>query len=206
MTTRNKIYAIVEGHGEQKAVSSLMGKILDDLQVWQLRPTSEKRIFRLDYSQFFRPPHLENALRLHKKYPDCAAVLILLDMDDGCAVEKAFALRERIAQMEPLGFSVGVVCAVREYEAWFLASLESIHPDSAPYPGDPEARRDAKGWLRKEFGYKPTTDQRPYTQNLSLDLARQGSRSFRRLYHAFEEFQHGFEQQTPLISPTRRPE
>lgn len=95
--TRNKIYAIVEGHGEQKAVGSLISKLLLDLKVWNLYPCAPKYVYRLNAAEFFQDALLEGALRHHKQlYVDCAAVLILLDMDDDCAVEKAQALSQRL--------------------------------------------------------------------------------------------------------------
>ena len=72
----------------------------------------------------FAPGILENRLRALKEFADCAAVLVLFDLDDWCPKEVADALARRIRAMEPLPSGV-VVCAKREYEAWFLADLES---------------------------------------------------------------------------------
>jgi hypothetical protein len=131
---RNKVYAIVEGHGEadhpfrgeQPAVVVLISKLLFELGCRTLFPTERVPPFRMSFGEFFRGDKLERALRYHKKFSDCAAVLVLLDMDDDCPKEKAFELQERIRRMESLPFSVVIACAKREYEAWFLASLETI--------------------------------------------------------------------------------
>lgn len=192
--SRNKVYAIVEGQGEAlrqadgapAAVMQLARKILIALECWNLFPVEKVPPWRMSYNEFFKDDKLERVILLHKKYVDCAALLVLLDMDDDCPTEQAFKLTRRIAAMEALPFSVVVVCARREYEAWFLASLETIH-DGQRYDDDPEAIRNPKGWLRKKFGYRPTVHQASYTRKLDLDLALAKSRSFRRLYHAFEE-------------------
>lgn len=192
--SRNKIYAIVEGHGEanrpiasgRSAVTLLTQKLLTDLQCWTLFPVEKTQPFRMSYSEFFHGDKLERTIRYHKSYDDCAALLILLDMDDDCPKTQAVTLTKRVRAMEVLPFSVVVVCARREYESWFLASLESIH-EGEHYGHDPEEIRDAKGWLRKKFGYKPTIHQARYTQNIDPSVAYIKSRSFRRLYHAFEE-------------------
>jgi hypothetical protein len=124
-------------------------------------------------------------------------------MDDECPKEKALALTTRITGMEPLPFSVVVVCATREFESWFLASLETIHINEF-YDRDPEEIRDAKGWLRKRYGYKPTRHQATYTERIDLDLARKRSRSFRRLYHAFEEILAAANEDRLIVTPTKQ--
>jgi len=207
--TRNKVYAIVEGHGEanrpssgeQPAVVVLIGKMLSALECWTLFPN--ERTFRmLSYGDFFRGDKLERTIRYHKMYDDCAAILVLLDMDDECPEEKAPKLVERISHIESLPFSVVVVCAKCEYEAWFLASLETIH-DRQIFDGDPEAKRDAKGWLRRNFGYKPTRHQAAYTRELDIALAYKRSRSFRRLHHAFQEIVDAAQTGQIVITPAR---
>lgn len=205
---RNKVYAIVEGHGEaqpppggrEPAVHILIARLLHALNCWTLFPGKKYSPFRLSSSgSFFRAGKLENTIRLHKKYEDCAAVLILVDMEDHCAKDKAFEITGRISRMEPLPFSVAVVCAVREYESWFLASLESIANRS--YGDKPEKRRNAKGWLNEELEYREVHDQAGYTKALDIDLALARSRSFRRLYHAFEEIVAAAEQGEAIITP-----
>jgi hypothetical protein len=197
---RNKIYAIVEGQGEQTAVPTLIGRLLAELECWTLFP-SKIQPFRLkSYGAFFTEDTLERAIRYHQKFPDCAALLILLDMDDDCPQEMAFILTERIGQLQPLPFSVVVVCAKCEYEAWFLASLESIQPNST-FEDDPEAIRDAKGWLKEQFGYRPVRHQTSYTQKLDFSLARSRSRSFRRLYHAAQELVTAHQNESSVLTP-----
>lgn len=205
---RNKVYAIVEGQGEanrpvpseRSTITILTWKLLAELQCWTLFPVEKTPPFRMSYSEFFHGDKFERTIRYHKIFDDCAALLVLLDMDDECPKTQALALTQRVVAMEPLPFSVAIVCARREYESWFLASLESIHTGEY-YDSDPEGIRNPKGWLRKKFGYKPTVHQARYTQSLDLDIARLRSRSFRRLYHAFEEIVVATAEGRPIITP-----
>ncbi|MEM7532057.1 MAG: DUF4276 family protein [Chloroflexota bacterium] len=211
MNQRNKIYAIVEGHGEankgkrgqQSAIVVLVGRMLHELGCWHLFPQGKHSAYRMSYQEFFTGSQFEQSIRSHKSYPDCAAVLVLLDMDDDCPKEKSAELVQRIHQMERLPFSVVIVCAKCEYESWFLASIESIHEGAMPYDGEPEERRGAKEWLRKQFGYKPTQDQSTYTRQMDFTLVYERSRSFQRLYHAFEEIIGANDAEDVVITPMR---
>lgn len=194
---RNKIYAVVEGHGEADAPSGnqlpavyvLIKKLLQEHGCHTLFVPSRHGPWRLrSCGDFDVPGKLEQVIRAHQKFEDCAAVLILRDLDDGCAAALGPHLANRIRSIGPLPFSVFVVCAVREYEAWFLASLETIHPGRA-YPYAPETIRNAKGWLAEHFGYREVREQSAYTSRLDVAavLASGRSRSFRRLYDGFGE-------------------
>jgi hypothetical protein len=121
-------------------------------------------------------------------------------MDEHCAKEKAYEIVERIHNMEGFPFSVAVVCPKPEFETWFLTCLEDIHP-GRNFEGDPEARRDAKGFLKREFGYKPTRHQPDYTQKINIQKAEQRSLSFRRLIHAIEELVQAKERDEIVITP-----
>jgi len=90
-----------------------------------------------------------------------------------------------------------------EYETWFLVSLDAIHPGES-YPGNAELHRDAKGWLRKRFGYREVRDQALYTRSLDIEATRARSRSFRRLCHAFEELIAAQATGQPIVTPQSR--
>ena len=127
--------------------------------------------------------------------PDCAAVLIVVDADDDCPVELAARLAERCSRIGGR-FPVQIVCACRSYEAWLLASLETIRgrrgiPDAATLPADAENIPDPKRWLTEQMPpgqvYKPTTHQPSLSGAIDPCLAHRRSRSFRRLCHALEQ-------------------
>lgn len=132
---------------------------------------------------------------------NCQAILIALDLDDGCPKEEAMTLAERIRSLQ-FPQPVAIVFAYREYEAWFLASLPTIAghyglPPNLVYEGEVEERRNAKGWLNQRMKsnkrYNPTAYQKKFSNLIDLDLAYDKSRSFRRLYHAIEELIEGAE-------------
>ncbi len=206
--SRNKVYAIVEGHGEADppdrgqppAVVTLIARLLNEFQGYALYPATYPWRMRSG-GDFTARDTLERALRAHKRFADCAAVLVLFDLDDGCPAQAAPSIARRIAEMEPLPFSVVVVCAHREYEAWFLASLETIHPGRS-YAGDSESIRGAKDWLEHEVGYREVRDQARYTRAVDIRLASARSRSFRRLCHAFEELIVATQADQPIVTPS----
>lgn len=121
------------------------------------------------------------------------AVLVLVDADDDCAAELGRSLRERARQARA-DHDIAVVLPVREFEAWFLASAESLGghrglPVQLEAPRDPEAVRDAKGWLsaRMPMGraYGPQVDQAALAQALDFRLAERAG-SFRKFMRDLE--------------------
>jgi len=115
--------------------------------------------------------------------------LVLLDADDDCPATLGPALLSTARAARP-DKVVTVVLPNREFEAWFLASAESIagqrgFDSSITAPVDPDGVRDAKGWLsqRCDHPYKPTIDQAPLVRLIDLDLARSRSRSFIKLWN-----------------------
>lgn len=88
----------------------------------------------------------------------------------------------------------GVVLAHREYEAWFLAAIESLRGhrgvrlDAEPHP-NPENPRGAKEQLelrlRTGASYLETADQPALSAKFSLSDAYRRSRSFRKLATSF---------------------
>ena len=206
--SRNVIEILAEGHGEagpsirgsEPAATVLVSRLLHHLghshELFATRTPLRMR----SVGEFYRADVLEKRLRYLAQRDRCAAVLILLDMDDGCPTERARELGERVRAMLPLPFSTVIVAAKREYEAWFLASLESIHEGEA-YPGDPESLRDAKGWLRKRYRYRPTSQQSEYTRRIDIKLAASRSRSFRRMLHAVDEIVTAYREGIQVVTP-----
>jgi hypothetical protein len=88
---------------------------------------------------------------------------------------------------------VQVVIAFREYEAWFLASADSLRAhsairDDAASLANPEGKRNAKRELEKLMleSYKETLHQAKFSALMDLNAAAKNSRSFRRMIHAVE--------------------
>jgi hypothetical protein len=86
------------------------------------------------------------------------------------------------------------VLAHREYEAWFLAAIESlrgvrgIRADAVSHP-DPEAPGGAKGQLEQRLAagrsYSETADQAALTATFDMAQTYRRCRSFRRMVRAF---------------------
>ena len=184
------IQPIVEGHGEVAAVPVLLRRLQAECQVHNIRIGKPIRQHR---SQLCQEVTLRRAVRLALLQPDCSAVLVLFDSDDGCPKELG-PLVQGWARDEAWDRPCAVVIAYREYEAWFLAAIESLRgkrgllPDAAPH-ADPEGPRDAKGELEARLppgrSYSETADQAALSALFDLAAAYARCRSFRRMAAAF---------------------
>jgi hypothetical protein len=116
-------------------------------------------------------------------------IFVLIDADDDAACLLGPKLlkvceearRDRLSR---------VVIAVREYESWFLAAAISLRgrrglSEELTPPKEPEAIRDAKGWLSRHNvegrSYKETLDQPALTAVFDIDAAL-AAPSFAKLY------------------------
>ena len=173
-----------------KALPILLRRLVEEAEVWLVgigRPIRKPR------NQLVRETELRKAVRLALLQPECSAVLILFDGDSDCPAELGPAAQEW-AVAEAGAVPCEVVIAHREYEAWFLASIESIRghrrirADAQSHPV-PEQPRGAKEQLeaRMEAGatYLETTDQPALSAAFSLMTAHRRSRSFRKLADSF---------------------
>ena len=173
-----------------KALPILLRRLVEEAEVWMVgigRPIRKPR------NQLVRETELRKAVRLALLQPECNAVLILIDGDSDCPAELGPAV-QAWAVAEAGDVPCEVVIAHREYEAWFLASIESIRghrrirADAQSHPM-PEQPRGAKGQLeaRMEAGatYLETTDQPALSASFSLMTAHRRSRSFRKLIGSF---------------------
>lgn len=184
------IQPIVEGHGEVEAVPVLLRRFVAEAGVFDVRIGTPIRRRR---PELVREDSLRRAVELARRQPGCSAILVLFDGDDDCPRALAPTI-ERWASDAAAGVPCAVVMAHREYEAWFLAAIESLVgpvglPEGAPRWGDPEAPRDAKGLLERAMfatsGYHARVDQPSLTARFDLSSAYRRSRSFRRMTGAF---------------------
>ncbi|HYS04432.1 MAG TPA: DUF4276 family protein [Candidatus Dormibacteraeota bacterium] len=185
------IQPIVEGDGEMEAVPALLRRLLAEGAVTGVqvgKPIKRPR------NQLVREEVLTRMVRFALLRPECGAVLIILDGNSDCPKTLGPVLQgwaEAAAGRVPCA----VVLAHREYEAWFLASLESlrgirgIRREAEAHP-DPEEPRDAKGELEicmePSRAYHPTVDQPALTALFDMAQAYSRSRSFRRMVRAVE--------------------
>ena len=193
------IVPVVEGDGDAVAFPGLLMRILQeryerhDVVVAQGKTGVVKANGRQNLEK-----RLDKFLQYAQSKPRCGAILVLVDADEDCPVTLAQRLSERCEQIG-ITCPVQVVCACTSYESWFLASLNTVKgrhgiPSTAVLSGDPEGVRHPKQWLTDQMpsgqAYKETTHQASLSEVIDLDLARQKSRSFRRLCHALEQLVH----------------
>ncbi|MBI2833275.1 MAG: DUF4276 family protein [Acidobacteria bacterium] len=184
------IQPIVEGQGDVAAVPLLLRRLRDEAQAWGLevgRPHRKRR------TQLVNKDSLQSAVQVAGLRDDCTGILVVFDADDDCPKELAPTL-EQWALEAAGGRPCAVVMANREYEAWFLASIEALRvragilPDANSHP-HLEMPRDAKGELERLMphgaSYSASVDQAALTAHLDLEIAYRRCRSFRKLVSAF---------------------
>ncbi len=192
------IVPIVEGDGEVEAVPVLLRRLLQERQAWDVRvarPRNAGGITKLARDE----RQVERFLRYAATVPGASAILVLVDADSDCPMERALIFAT-CAEALHLPVPVAVVVAKCEYEAWFLASVEVLagrrlqtkvgHARTGiaagtAFEADPEGVRNAKGLLSRMMpancAYKETLDQAPLTEAMDLELVRGRCRSFRRV-------------------------
>lgn len=181
------VVSIVEGDGEVEALPVLLRRLSEWLTPGQY--THIARPIRVRRDQFLnRPEIFEKQLRIAGHL--CQApgwILILLDADDDCPVTLRDSLQARAAAVVP-NHRVSVVLANREYEAWFVASAQSLDgkrgfvcPVAVP---EADRIRGAKQWISKHVpagAYHEVIDQPALSAAMNLEQAHHTSRSFRKL-------------------------
>jgi len=186
------IQPIVEGHGEVGALPVLIRRLREETGAFGIDVNPPIRKPR---SQLVDEPQLRTAVRLARAQDDCGGILILFDSDDDCPAEKGPEVQAWAAD-EAAPLPCFVVLAHREYEAWFLAAIESLRGtrgimDNAESHPDPESPRGAKGQLEQRMtprrSYSETADQPALTAKFDMAAVHRGCRSFRRLVRAYIE-------------------
>lgn len=209
-----KIVPIVEGDGEVQAVPILIGKLLAEMNQQDIGVARTRNAGGC--TNIKKAGGLERFVQLAASEPECGAILLLMDADKECPVDLAydFAARIRTAGTK---YPVVVVIAQCEYEAWFLAILDSLAgrdldgrpglPANTVYADrDVDALVSVKGWLSKHFvgsrQYKETIDQATMTRHLKVASASARSRSFRRLQSAIREAVDAIDHGQIIITPS----
>lgn len=185
------IQIIVEGQGDERAVPVLLRRLQQECGAFTLgfdRPIRKKR------SALVNETALRQAVQLALKQDrGCDGILIVFDGDRDCP--KTLAPRVQTwAQTEAQGLPCEVVIPHREYEAWFLGSLDSLRGKrgiraDANSHSNPESVRGAKEKLKAAMervgSYVEVADQPALTALFDLAAAYRRCRSFRRMVHVF---------------------
>ena len=180
------IQPIVEGQGEEAAFPILLRRLIPELGCYVDVGGSP---FRSKRTLMVREADFKRAVQVAAFKPNACALLVLFDADDDCAGTHVPNMSAWAREVVP-AMPCGVVMARREYEAWFLAAVESlrgqrgIRPD-AVYPQDPELVRGAKGvvsrFMPANTPYAETADQPALSALLDLGTAHRRASSFRKL-------------------------
>lgn len=171
------IAPIVEGVGEEEAVPVLIRRFAERYGCTNL---TIRRPFRVKRQRAVAPGEIERAVKfLRTADPPVSAIIILLDADEDCPATLGPELKAR-AEAVSNGIPVGVILANREYEAWFLAALNSLRgyrgvkPNAQP-PANPETIVGAKEYFRRQLvegaSYSPSLDQAKFSAKIDLDQA-----------------------------------
>lgn len=196
----------MEGHGEMEAVPVLLRRLQAEIGTYTFqiaRPIRRRR------SELATEEQVRRSVRLALGTPECGGILIMLDSDDACP--KDFApLVQNWAQNESGLIRCEVVLPHREYEAWFIAAIESIRGirgvrlDAGSHPA-PEEVRNCKGALEERMNagssYSPRVDQAALSAQFDLRQAHLCCRSFRRLVKAFGQLAEGTGAELPVWPP-----
>ena len=190
---RVRISTIVEGFGEVEALPLLLRRIASEASpdVYLEIP----KPVRVGRQKICKSRELERYLELAARTGgDEGRILLLLDADEDCPVDLARALLERARKQRPDRMT-SVVLAKTEFESWFLAAADSITgkrglASDLSSPENPEAVKGAKEWLSRSMprgqAYQETIDQAKLTCAFNLEIARQRSPSFDKLWREVE--------------------
>ena len=186
------VASVVEGQGEVSALPELMRRVAREQFATEIDCQKPHRVPRdrmVDGNTF-----LAEAVRLQSGRIAAVGgtVIILADSDDDDPEMLRSDLQRTADAVAP--DAVVAVVAVREFEAWFLAGVESLRGhrdvrDDASYPGNPEAKRGCKEALAglMHSTYSPIRHQVAFAARVDLQLIADRSESFRDLVAAIEK-------------------
>ncbi|WP_083816689.1 DUF4276 family protein [Thermaerobacter marianensis] len=184
-----RIASIVEGHGDVDAVPALLRRIAHACGAYDVRILPPIRVARTHIRA--NDPELERVVELARyRLQGSGGLIVVFDADTDCPAQLGPSLQQEL-EKKVAPVKTAVVLAKMEFEAWFLAAIESLRGfrgirENAVPPPDPESIRGAKEELRRmmvpERGYGETVDQVAFASRFDLQLARSRSPSFDKFY------------------------
>jgi hypothetical protein len=222
MSLPKRLVIFVEGKGDVAAVPALAQRVVNEICAQDAffvdhEPFRVRSVATLVKNDCFDWHRWLNAAGKTRK--NFGAVLLTLDGDLDVVPQKWTPYVDRFGSCKfcsyhvaaMLGehsrvvragdqFSLASVFAMKEFEAWLLAGVESLRGkplaegrgkvplDAACSAIDLESFRDAKGRLRQVIPeYDQSLDQRVLVREVDLELVRDRCRSFRRFIAAIRE-------------------
>lgn len=187
------VQAIVEGHGDVEAVPLLLRRICHEvLGCYHVKISPAMKVSR---GRISKEPYVSPLLRIACGATGCTLILLIYDADDDCPADLNAAFQQWSSR-RALSAESELIAIPREYEAWFLAALDSLAgkrglPLTATALENAEEIRGAKERLSslmpRGTPYVETSDQPALTADLDLDQVTQRCASFRRLIRKLEE-------------------
>lgn len=185
------IVPIVEGHGEEASVRTLLQRIWFELlggaHANILRPIRRPKSKLVQSHELSRAVELA-ALKLRSletNDPKLVLILVDADKDPPCQLGPGI-LAAGLATHSDL--DIACVVANVEYETWFVACASSLAPfitcRESEIPLDPEGSGAGKRWIASRFKgikYSETVDQPRMTAMMDLFHCRERSPSFDKL-------------------------
>lgn len=136
-----------------------------------------------------QPGQLERFCYLAGSHREIDAVVVVVDLDDGCAVEERNAVSDRLLAIEAqLNVPVRLTFCIREFETWLLEGIDAIRNRSpeitwqADAPQNPTSVRGAKEAFERMIGskYRESIDQEKFSRRIDPASLYRISRSFRK--------------------------
>jgi hypothetical protein len=171
---------IVEGKGDEVAVPLLLRKYLSHQDDY--RDILGKPVWTNGISNATKPKGIEGYAAAAAYRPGCRGVMVVLDADDDCAVDRAVKLRNRIAGTIQQPFAVAL--AERTYEDWLYSSIESLRLQNTKYVPGGNGIKKIKMALPEKY-VKPIWQPR-LTDRLDISLAKSRSKSLDRMLSRFQ--------------------
>ena len=179
------IQPVVEGHSEEEALPVLLRRLCEEASAWAVKIGSPIRRPR---NKLASEHGVMQAVAIARRQPACEAILIAFDGDRDCPAELGPKVRGWAAAAAG-GLPCEVVLPHREYEAWFLAAIESLrthdlirtNAESHPNPEQPRGAKEqlkerlaAAGYIRRG-STKPHLARRSRWNSPIADPDRSGS-------------------------------
>lgn len=174
---------VVEGAGELEALPLLLRRWLRERG--DFRDVLGSPVACHGRSKALQPGGIEEKVAIAVARPGCRAVLVVLDGegDPVCQSGPELLMRSRAASG---GKPVVVALAEHQYEAWLMASAETLDLEGLAYSSTRSPVSALVAALRP-VKYLKTRWQPRLTERIDFDLAMSRSPSLRRLLARFDE-------------------
>jgi hypothetical protein len=209
-----RVVVIVEGHGEDGAIRTLLERIWYELlggDYIEVVPWRGKQ-GQLRKKEGLCPVVEAAAIKLHATERTDLRRLLLVMLDTESQECPKTIAPDRIAWAREVRSDAAteIACVMPNpmFETWFAAAADSLKgkndmPPDLPKPNDPEGAGLGKAWVKRHLPrkYKETVDQPRFVGHMSLTECRASSRSFRKLVKELEQRLPGLSTSAPEEQP-----